>query len=106
MKLYSLLILTKNTRKSKNNFKAPKKSEIVVFPGRILPCKQNKSALYITYSHVSDGKIKRFAANWGAHSQDTGGHTCSTDCLPNAETMPSACDPMLWEHSIVLQVYK
>ena len=45
MKLYSLLILAKNTKKSKNNFKAPKKSEIVVFPGRILPCKQNKSAI-------------------------------------------------------------
>ena len=41
MKLYSLLILTENTKKSKNNFKALKKSEIVVFPGRILPCKQN-----------------------------------------------------------------
>ena len=40
MKLYSLLILTENTKKSKNNFKAPKKSEIVVFLGRILPCKQ------------------------------------------------------------------
>ena len=68
MKLYSLLILTENTKKSKNNFKAPKKSEIVVFPGRILPCKQNNSAeysaLYITYSHVSDGKIRAVAANW------------------------------------------
>ena len=28
LKLYSLLILTKNTKKSKNNFKAQKKSEI------------------------------------------------------------------------------
>ena len=27
MELYSLLILAKNTKKSKNNFKAPKKSE-------------------------------------------------------------------------------
>ena len=27
MKLYSLLILTKNTKKSKNNFEAPKKSK-------------------------------------------------------------------------------
>ena len=35
MKPYSLLILIKNTKKSKNNFKAPKKSEIAVFPGRI-----------------------------------------------------------------------
>ena len=32
MKLYSLLILAKNTKKSKKNFDAPKKSEIVVFP--------------------------------------------------------------------------
>ena len=39
MKLYSLLILTENTKKFKKKFKAPKKSEIVVFPGRILPCK-------------------------------------------------------------------
>ena len=52
MKLYRLLILTKNTKKSKNNFKAPKKSEIVVFPGRILPCKQNKSAILSTLHHI------------------------------------------------------
>ena len=52
VKLYSLLILTKNTKKSKNNFKAPKKSEIVVFPGRILPCKQNKSAIFSTLHHI------------------------------------------------------
>ena len=52
MKLYSLLILTKNTKKSKNNFKAPKKSEIAIFPGRILPCKQNKSAIYRTLHHI------------------------------------------------------
>ena len=57
MKLYSLLILTENTKKSKNNFKVPKKSEIVVFPGRILPCKQdnyrhcrNKTTLLIRQS--------------------------------------------------------
>ena len=52
MKLYSILILTKNTRKSKNNFNAMKKSEIVVFPGRILPCKQNKSAIFSTFHHI------------------------------------------------------
>ena len=52
MKLYSLLILTKKTKKSKNNFKAPKKSEIVIFSGRILPCKQNKSAIYSTLHHI------------------------------------------------------
>ena len=53
MKLYSLLILTKNTKKSKkNNFKAPKKSEIAIFPGSILPCKQNKSAIYRTLDHI------------------------------------------------------
>ena len=46
MKLYSLLILTKNTKKSKNNF-TPKKSEIAIFPVRILSRKQNKSAIYI-----------------------------------------------------------
>ena len=52
MKLCSLLILTKNTKKSENNFRAPKKSEIVIFPGRILPCKQNKSAIYSTLHHI------------------------------------------------------
>ena len=52
MKPYSLLILTKNTKKSKNNFKAPKKSEIVIFPGRILPCEQNKSAICSTSYHI------------------------------------------------------
>ena len=52
MKPYSLLILTKNTKKSKNYFKAPKKSEIVIFSGRILPCKQNKPAIYITLYHI------------------------------------------------------
>ena len=67
MKLYSLLILTKNTKMSKNYSKAPKKSEMVIFTGRILPCKQNKSAIYIytalytTYAHVLDGEIK---AKW------------------------------------------
>ena len=52
MKLYSLLILTENKKKSINNLKAPKKSEIVVFPGRILPCKQNKSAIFSTLHHI------------------------------------------------------
>ena len=52
MKLYSLLILTKNTKKGKKLFKTPKKSEIVKFPGRILPCKQNKSAIYKTLHHI------------------------------------------------------
>ena len=52
MKLYGLLILTKNTKKSKNNFKTPKKSEIVIFRGRILPCKQNKSAIYSTLHQI------------------------------------------------------
>ena len=44
MKLYTL--------KSKNNFKAPKKTESVLFPGRILPCKQNKSAIYSISCHI------------------------------------------------------
>ena len=68
MKLYSLLILTENTKKSKNNFKAQKKSEIAIFPGRIY-CHVNKTSqqytgLYTTYSHVLDGEIKAIAANW------------------------------------------
>ena len=52
MKLYSLLILTKNTKKSKNYLKHREKSEIVKFPGRILPCKQNKSAICSTSYHI------------------------------------------------------
>ena len=67
MKLYSLLILTKNTKKSKNNFKAPKKSEIIIFPGCILSCKQNKSAIYSTFHHIFPRlgrKIKANVANW------------------------------------------
>ena len=52
IKLYSLLILAKNTKKSKNKSKAPKKSEIVVFPGRILPCKQKKSGILSTFHHI------------------------------------------------------
>ena len=66
MKLYSLPILTKNTKKSKNNFKAPKKSEIIIFPGPILPCKQNKSAIYSTLHHIFPclgREIKAIAAN-------------------------------------------
>ena len=63
MKLYSLLILTKNTKKSRNNFKAPKKSEIGIFPGRILPCKQNKSAIYSTL-HQIFCEMKAIAASW------------------------------------------
>ena len=52
MKRYSLLILTKNTKKSKNTFEAPKKSEIVIFLGRILQCKQKKLAIYNTLHHL------------------------------------------------------
>ena len=44
MKLYSLLMQTKKRKKSRNNFKAPKKSEIVIFPACILPCKQIQTA--------------------------------------------------------------
>ena len=65
------MILTKSTKKSKNNFKAPKKSEIVVFPGRILPCKQKQvsniqhfTSHIPTYQTVRSGKIKAVAANW------------------------------------------
>ena len=63
MKLYSLLILTENTKKSKNNFEALKKSKIVVYC-HVNKTSQQYSALQITYSHASDGKIKPVAANW------------------------------------------
>ena len=59
MKLYNLLILTENTTKSKNNFEAPKKSEIVIFPDLILPCKQNKSAIYSTLHHIIKDQSNR-----------------------------------------------
>ena len=67
MKLYSLLILTKNTKKSQNNFKAPKKSAIVIFLGCILPCKQNKSAIFSTLHHIFPRfgrEIEAITANW------------------------------------------
>ena len=47
----------------KNSFKALKKSEIVIFPGRILPCKQNKSAIYSTLHDIFP-RLKAIAANW------------------------------------------
>ena len=68
MKLYSLLILAKKTKKWKNNFKAPKKSEITIY-FQVVYCHVNKTSqqytgLYTTYSHVLDGEIKAIAANW------------------------------------------
>ena len=62
MALYSLLILTKSIKKSKNNFKAQKKTELVLFPGRILSCKQNKSAVYSISYHIFPRLIVRI---WG-----------------------------------------
>ena len=67
IKLYSLLILTKNKKKSKNKLQAQKKSEIVIF--HVVYCHVNKTsqqytALYTTYSHALGGKIKAIAANW------------------------------------------
>ena len=54
MKLYSLLVLTKNIFKIMKKFKALKKTKIVFFPGRILPCKQTcvqYITLYTTNTH-------------------------------------------------------
>ena len=54
------IILSKNTR-SPIFKKKTKKTELVLFPGHILPCKQNNLlyiTLYITNSHVSDGGEK------------------------------------------------
>ena len=48
MKLYNLLILTKNTNKSKKKIETS----------------QQYTALYTTYSHVLDGKIKIITTNW------------------------------------------
>ena len=56
----SYMIFTKNTKKAKNNFEAPKKTKLDLFPGRILPCKQNNllyTALYTIYSYVSGDGI-------------------------------------------------
>ena len=68
MKLYSLLILTENTKKSKKTIlKHRKRVKYLYF--EVVYCHVNKisqqySALYITYSDVSDGKIRAVAANW------------------------------------------
>ena len=91
MKLYTLLILTKNTKKFKNNFNAPKKSEIVIFLGRILPCKQNKNTAHHIFPRL--GRSDHSKLVW--FSEDMGGHTCKTDCLPNAGPTASTCGPML-----------
>ena len=53
-------ILPKNTKKSKNNFKAPKKSEIVYC--HVNKTSQQYTSLYTTYSHVLDDQIKAIAA--------------------------------------------
>ena len=69
MKLYNLLILTENTKKSKKQFEAPKKSEIVIFPRRILPCKQNKSAIWMLcgiHYFITTLKTKLMSSYWVA----------------------------------------
>ena len=95
MKLYSLLILTENAIKSKNNFKVPKKSEIVVFPGRIiLPCKQNKSEIFSTLHHIFP-RIRRKDQinNFQFH------HTTREDVLKILKTLnpkkATGCDQIL-----------
>ena len=100
MKLYSLLILTKNTKKSENNFKAPKKSEIAIFPGRILPCKQNKSAIYRTLHHIFprlgrgfQGNRRLLAANWWLLVRTWGGYTATL----------IVCPTLGWRHQHVAQ---
>ena len=65
MKLYSLLILTKNTKKSKKKFRAPKKSEKnYIFRSYIAKTNQQYTTLYTRYSHVLNREIKAIAANW------------------------------------------
>ena len=68
----------------------PKKTKLVLLPGRILTCKQK----HTTNFHVSDGGIKAYMKAVAANrmvslSQDMGGFACSTDCLPNAGPTPS-----------------
>ena len=49
--IYSLLISIEN-KKNKSNFKALKKIKLLLFPGRILPCKQNSlQYVYKTLYH-------------------------------------------------------
>ena len=68
LKVSSVVKLTVLMSESqKNYFKAPKKSEIVIFPGRILLCKQNRSAIYSILHHIFPRlgqQIKAIAANW------------------------------------------
>ena len=52
MKLSSLLILIRNTKKIKELFKSTEKTKQVLFPGRILTCGQKLSAVYNTFSPV------------------------------------------------------
>ena len=63
LKLYSLLVLTKNTKKSKNNIKAPKTSDFQVLYCHVNKTSQQYTALYTKYSHVLDGEIKAIVAN-------------------------------------------
>ena len=67
MKVPLFSLETKNIKKSKNNFKATKKSEIVILEGiyfHVNKTSQQYIALYTTYSHVLDGEIKAIATNW------------------------------------------
>ena len=98
MELYNLLILTENTKKSKNNFKHRKRVKWLYF--QVVYCHVNKTSqqyttLYTTYSHVLEGKIKAIAANWCLIVRTQGGHTCSTDGLLNVGPTASPCGPML-----------
>ena len=53
MKLYSLLILRKNTKKFKNNFEAQTKTKLGLFPGPILSCKHNNLCIQHFIPHIT-----------------------------------------------------
>ena len=63
MNLYSLLILTKTTKKFLKNVRPRKRVNFHVVYCHVNKTSQQYTALYTSYSHVLDDEIKAIAAN-------------------------------------------
>ena len=63
MKLCSLLILTKDTKKSKKTVLKHRKRVKKLYC-HVNKTSQQYTALYTTFSHALDGEIRTIAANW------------------------------------------
>ena len=61
IRFYNSLIFTKNKKNKKKQFQSTENTKLVLYPGRILPCKQNIPQLYTTNAHVSAGGIKAYS---------------------------------------------